>query len=132
MNAIDVSDLRVEATGGGAEIVADVAFSVASGEVLGLVGESGSGKTTVALSLLGHARRGTRITKGSVRIAGDEILGRAPAGVRALRGDVIAYVPQDPAAALNPALTIGTQLTEVIAASEGLTISFGATVGIPA
>lgn len=116
MNAIDVADLRVEATGGGAEIVADVAFSVASGEVVGLVGESGSGKTTVALSLLGHARRGTRITKGSVRIAGDEILGRAPAGVRALRGDVIAYVPQDPAAALNPALTIGTQLTEVIAA----------------
>jgi len=116
MNAIDVSNLRVETTGGGGEIVADVGFSVASGEVVGLVGESGSGKTTVALSLLGHARRGTRIAKGSIRVAGAEILGGAQASVRALRGDVIAYVPQDPAAALNPALTIGTQLTEVIAA----------------
>jgi peptide/nickel transport system ATP-binding protein len=115
MNAIDVADLRVE-TGGGDEIVAEVAFSVASGDVVGLVGESGSGKTTVALALLGHARRGTRISSGSVRVAGDEILEGSRARVRALRGNVIAYVPQDPAAALNPALTIGTQLTEVITA----------------
>jgi peptide/nickel transport system ATP-binding protein len=116
MNAIDVSGLRVDTTGGGGDIVADVAFSVASGEVVGLVGESGSGKTTVALALLGHARRGTRISHGSIRVAGEEILEGAKARVQALRGNVIAYVPQDPAAALNPALTIGTQLTEVIAA----------------
>ena len=98
----------------GHEIVSDVTFSVEHGEVVGLVGESGSGKTTVALALLGHAKRGTRIAGGSVRIDGVEMLGKTAAEARAARGSRISYVPQDPAAALNPALTIGTQLREVI------------------
>jgi peptide/nickel transport system ATP-binding protein len=114
VTALDVSKLRVELHPGGQEIVKDVAFSVGRGEVVGVVGESGSGKTTVALALLGHAKRGTRIADGSVRIDGEEMLGRSVAEVRAARGSSISYVPQDPAAALNPALTIGTQLFEVI------------------
>jgi oligopeptide/dipeptide ABC transporter ATP-binding protein len=114
VTALEVSALRVELHPAGNEIVKEVAFSVARGEVVGLVGESGSGKTTVALALLGHAKRGTRIASGSVRIDGVEMLGRSAGEVRAARGSSISYVPQDPAAALNPALTIGTQLVEVI------------------
>ena len=114
MTALEVSGLRVELHPGGQEIVKDVAFSVGQGEVIGVVGESGSGKTTVALALLAHARRGTRIAGGSVRIDGEELLGLSVAEVRATRGSRISYVPQDPAAALNPALTIGKQLVEVI------------------
>jgi peptide/nickel transport system ATP-binding protein len=114
VTALDVAGLRVELSAGGPEIVDDVSFSVDRGEIVGLVGESGSGKTTVALALLGHAKRGTRIAAGSVRVGGDEILGRGAAQTRAARGSVISYVPQDPAAALNPALQIGAQLQEVI------------------
>ena len=114
MSALDVAHLHVTLHPGGQEIVRDITFSVARGEVVGLVGESGSGKTTVALALLGHAKRGTRISAGSVRVDGTEMVGRRVAEVRAARGSSISYVPQDPAAALNPALTIGKQLVEVI------------------
>ncbi len=112
---LDVSDLRVELSSSRTEIVDDISFSLEEGEVVGLVGESGSGKTTVAVALLGHAKRGTRIAAGSVRVAGEEILGRDATALRAARGRLVSYVPQDPAAALNPALSIGRQLSEVIA-----------------
>ena len=95
MKALDVSGLRVELTFGGHDIVDDVGFAVEHGQVVGLVGESGSGKTTVALALLGHAKRGTRIAAGSVRITGHEILGTSPSDLRAKRGTTISYVPQD-------------------------------------
>jgi peptide/nickel transport system ATP-binding protein len=118
VTALEVAGLRVDLSPGGEEIVSGVSFTVDRGEVVGLVGESGSGKTTVALAVLGHARRGTRIAGGSVRVAGEEILTRSPTQLRAARGKIVSYVPQDPAASLNPALRIETQLTELIAAHQ--------------
>ncbi len=59
--AVSVRDLRIE-TNSGTPVIVDVSFDIAPGEVLGVVGESGSGKTTVGLALLGHARRGLRIS----------------------------------------------------------------------
>ena len=106
MSAVEVEGLRVE-LGSGEEIVDGISFSVDEGEVVGLVGESGSGKTTVALALLGHARPGTRVAAGSVRIDGRNALVLKPAEVRAMRGKLVSYVPQDPSAALNPTLRIG-------------------------
>jgi peptide/nickel transport system ATP-binding protein len=87
--------------------------------VLGLVGESGSGKTSVALALLGYARRGLVIASGEVRLDGTDLLGMSQRKLRALRGLKVAYVPQDPASALNPALRIETQLDEAIKAHRG-------------
>jgi len=87
--------------------------------VLGLVGESGSGKTTVVLALLGHARRGLSISSGEVRVDGVDLLQLSAAQLRAVRGARVAYVPQDPAAALNPTLRVGTQLNEAIRVHPG-------------
>ena len=96
------------------DIVDEVSFSIAPGEVLGLVGESGSGKTTVGLALLGHTRRGAAIAGGSIRVGDVDMLTLSSAARRSIRGRVVSYVPQDPAASLNPALRIGTQLRETL------------------
>jgi peptide/nickel transport system ATP-binding protein len=112
---LSVQDLRVNLGGAsGPDVVAEVSFQVRAGEVLGLVGESGSGKTTVALALLGHARRGLRIASGQVVLDRTDVLALGPRELQEVRGTQVAYVPQDPAAALNPALRIKTQLTEVL------------------
>jgi peptide/nickel transport system ATP-binding protein len=113
---LDVEGLRVELDGRAVDIVDEVSFAIAPGEVLGLVGESGSGKTTVGLALLGHTRRGARIAAGEVRVDGVNILAYDDKHLRALRGKTVSYVPQDPAASLNPALRIGTQLEETLEA----------------
>jgi peptide/nickel transport system ATP-binding protein len=113
--ALQVEGLRVELEGEGIDIVDEVSFDVDAGEVLGLVGESGSGKTTVGLAVLGHTRRGARVTGGTVAIEGRSILELAPLQCQALRGKLVSYVPQDPAAALNPALRIGKQIMETLA-----------------
>jgi peptide/nickel transport system ATP-binding protein len=116
-----VSGLRVTLLGTDTDIVDDVSFSIQPGEVLGLVGESGSGKTTAGLAILGHTRRGAEISAGSVTVGDRDVLQMGPGERRRLRGSVVSYVPQDPAASLNPALRIGTQLMEVLE-----THSFGA------
>jgi peptide/nickel transport system ATP-binding protein len=98
------------------DVVDQVSFIVQPGQVLGLVGESGSGKTTVALALLGHVKRGLVLGEDSkVLVDGQDILALGENELRKLRGKTIAYVPQDPASALNPALKVGTQLREVFA-----------------
>jgi peptide/nickel transport system ATP-binding protein len=114
--AIVVDQLRVLVTGSEHSIVSDVSFDIAPGEVLGLVGESGCGKTTVGLALLGHARRGITIAGGSIRLGEVDVLQLDASELQHLRGRLISYVPQDPAAALNPALRIGTQLREILEA----------------
>jgi len=111
---LEVTDLEVRLGRSGPDVVRDVSFTVPAGEVLGLVGESGSGKTTVALALLGHARRGLRITAGQVLLDGTDLLALSPRDLRAARGARVSYVPQDPSAALNPALRVGTQVREVL------------------
>lgn len=95
-------------------VVQDVTFSVGAAKVMGLVGESGSGKSTAALSLLGYARRGLSIEAGTVDIAGTSVLDLSDTALRKARGKLVAYVPQDPASGLNPALTLGYQLSEAI------------------
>ena len=116
---LDVRDLEIRLGRSGPDVVSEVCFSVRAGEVLGLVGESGSGKTTVALALLGHARRGLTITSGEIRLDDTDLLRLSQAELRRVRGAKVSYVPQDPAAALNPTLRIGTQLREALEVHAG-------------
>jgi peptide/nickel transport system ATP-binding protein len=111
--AVTVRNLEIS-TNSGVPVVIDVSFEIVAGEVLGVVGESGSGKTTVGLSLLGHARRGLKITGGEIMLGEQSILDMDDDQLRSLRGSLVSYVPQDPASSLNPALRIGVQLREVL------------------
>ncbi|HEX3087686.1 MAG TPA: dipeptide/oligopeptide/nickel ABC transporter ATP-binding protein, partial [Ilumatobacteraceae bacterium] len=112
--ALTISNLRIEVAGNGADIVDEINLTIAPGEVLGLVGESGSGKTTVGLAVLGHARRGVKLASGEVSIGEASMLALGEVALRHARGRLVTYVPQDPSTALNPALRIVKQLTEVL------------------
>lgn len=114
MTDIKVRGLSIVATETAAVILDDVDLELTAGRVLGVVGESGSGKSTLGLAMLGYARPGTRITAGAIRVAGLDMLELAPQALRRARGRTVAYVPQDPATALNPALTLRAQLLEVV------------------
>ncbi len=116
---LEVRELEIRSGRHGPAVVSGISFAVRPGAVLGLVGESGSGKTTVALALLGHTRRGLSVAGGEIRLDGTDLLRLKPAALRALRGAVVSYVPQDPAAALNPALRVGYQLREVLRVHPG-------------
>jgi peptide/nickel transport system ATP-binding protein len=104
----------VDAVSAGVDIVAEVGFSVAPGSALGIVGESGSGKTTLALGLLGYARPGTRLVSGSVRVGGVDLLALGEEELRAARGRLISFVPQNPSTALAPSMRVGRQVTEML------------------
>jgi peptide/nickel transport system ATP-binding protein len=114
-----VSDLEIGLRHQNVDVVKEVSFSITAGELLGLVGESGSGKTTVALALLGHVRRGLEIKQGEVLLDGLSVLSLKGEPLRAVRGAKVAYIPQDPGAALNPTLRVGTQLREVLGEHPG-------------
>jgi peptide/nickel transport system ATP-binding protein len=109
-----VEDLGVTLTARPVDVVDDIDLVLRPGEVVGLVGESGSGKTTVGTSLLGYSRAGAIISAGKVLIEDRDVLQLPWKEVRQLRGEEIAYVPQDPASALNPAIRIGRQIVELL------------------
>jgi len=109
---LQVRDLATEfATRSGvARAVDGVSFNVFAGEIVGLVGESGSGKSVTGYSILGLIDLPGRITKGSVRLEGQELIGMARHQLRTLRGRRIAMVFQDPMSTLNPVLTVFAQM----------------------
>ncbi len=115
-NLVEVRDLKVEArtdSGRCVEIIKGVSLDIATGEILALIGESGSGKTTIALTLLGHARTGCRISGGSVVVDGKDMAKLSERELASVRGTEVAYVPQSAAAAFNPAIRIIDQVIEV-------------------
>lgn len=119
---LQVQDLCVDAVdrhGKTIEIVNNINFSVAAGEVIALIGESGSGKTTISLATMGYSRPGCQIRKGKVILQGQNLLSLNASQIQATRGSDIAYIAQSAASAFNRALTIGTQVTE-IAVLKGL------------
>ncbi|WP_199541101.1 ABC transporter ATP-binding protein [Paraburkholderia kururiensis] len=114
-NLVEVRGLRVVGSADGSAetpIVRGIDFDVARGEVLALIGESGSGKTTIALSLMGHARSGCRIAGGSIRVGGCDVRSLSPDQLAGLRGRKVSYIAQSAAAAFNPARTILDQVIE--------------------
>ena len=107
---------RFAGLGGAVTAVDEVSFNVAPGAVLGLVGESGSGKSMTGFSILGLVDPPGEITGGSIRLKGRELRGLPAREWRALRGDRIAMIFQDPMMTLNPVLRIDTQMIETVRA----------------
>jgi peptide/nickel transport system ATP-binding protein len=96
--------------------VDDVSFKLNRGEVLGLVGESGSGKSITGYSIMGLVDPPGRIVGGSIRLSGRELVGLPQEAMRALRGNRVAMIFQDPMMTLNPVMRIDRQMTEAILA----------------
>ncbi|MCC5795123.1 MAG: ABC transporter ATP-binding protein [Chromatiales bacterium] len=113
---LEVSDLHVRFTtpAGPVQAVAGLSFSLSASETLAIVGESGSGKTQAALALLGLLADNGRAS-GSARLEGEELIGQPARVLNRVRGARIGMVFQDPMTSLNPFLTIGDQMGQVLA-----------------
>ena len=99
-------------------ILRDVSLALEPGQVLGVVGESGSGKSMTALAILGLLPRGAK-TSGAVRFEGQNISGLSETELCRIRGARIGMVFQEPMTALNPVMTIGDQVAEVVRLHRG-------------
>ncbi|MHA6802705.1 ABC transporter ATP-binding protein [Salinifilum ghardaiensis] len=112
---LQCADLRVRfRTGDGdVEAVSGIGFRLDEGEVLAVVGESGSGKSVTALSALGLLPQNADV-RGSLTVAGTELVGQGEVELRRIRGCRIAMVFQEPMTSLNPVFTIGWQLAETV------------------
>lgn len=113
MPLLEVSRLRVDLRThrGVVNAVRSVDFTLERGETLGLVGESGCGKSMTALALMGLAPE-NGIVGGSLRLAGEELVGLRDREWRAIRGRRLAMIFQEPMTALNPVHRVGAQITE--------------------
>lgn len=116
---VDRFGVELPAASGTARPVRGVSLNLREGEVLAVVGESGAGKSMLAGALLGLLPRGARV-HGSVRFRGRDVFSMPAAERRALRGNRIAMVFQEPLTSLNPLLTVGFQLTEAIRAHRAI------------
>ena len=101
--------------------VRGVSFQVQPGELVGIVGESGCGKSVTCKSIIQLLGSNGRITGGSIRFQNEDLAQKTPAQMRAIRGNEIAMIFQDPMTALNPVLTIGKQMAEILMRNKGLT-----------
>jgi len=115
---LSVRDLHIDF--GGKSVVCGVNFDLAAGEKLALVGESGSGKTVTALSLLRLAGEAARI-RGQALLNGRDLLQLGERQMRAVRGGDVAMIFQEPMTALNPLMTVGAQVGEVLRLKQALT-----------
>ena len=123
MALLEVEDLHVEFNtfGGTVKAVRGVGFSVDDGETLAIVGESGCGKSVSVQSLMGLIPNPPgRITQGSVKYRGNEIIGDTTINGHEIRGTEIAMIFQDPMSSLNPTMTIGSQISETLQFHKGL------------
>jgi peptide/nickel transport system ATP-binding protein len=119
---LSIRRLRAVSELGNAEpILQNVSLDLNAGETLGLVGESGAGKSTIVKALLGVLPRTVRITHGEILFEGRDLRTTRRSETRAIFGDAIALVPQDPMTALNPGRRIEAQLTDGLRLRRGMT-----------
>jgi peptide/nickel transport system ATP-binding protein len=123
-DVLQVRDFSVQfrTEDGTVSAVDQVDLDVRAGEIVALVGESGCGKSVTALGLAGLLPESARI-EGSVRLRGQELVGASERVLRPLRGRDITYVFQEPMTSLNPVLTVGRQITEVLQTHQKLSRS---------
>jgi peptide/nickel transport system ATP-binding protein len=115
---LDLRDLTVALPAGGdrANAVERVSLAVARGEILCLLGESGSGKSVIAQTVMGLLPPALRATGGAIELDGENLLAATPERRRALRGARMTMIFQEPMTALNPVMTCGAQIDELLAA----------------
>ena len=118
MNELEIKDLTIHyiTRSGTVRAVNDVSFSIGKGETLGLVGETGAGKTTTALGILRLVPNPPgKIIGGEILFEGKDVMKMTDEELREMRGGSISMIFQDPMTALNPVLTVGDQIAEMIA-----------------
>jgi len=117
VNTVEVSHLDVtyRVRDSDRTVLRDVSFTIGPGESYGLVGESGSGKSTVALALVRYLAANGRVSEGSIRVGGQDILSLGSGALRTLRARSVSMVYQEPGRALNPSLRVGRQVAEAFA-----------------
>ena len=118
--AVEGYSLDYAGRGGVVRALDDIRLEVPRGAVLGLVGESGSGKTSLATAIMRHLPPGARETGGAIRLLGQDLRTLSAAAMRRVRGARVGMVFQDPGASLNPTLTLGGHVTEVLRRHKGL------------
>lgn len=120
---LEVEDLTVSfglEEGGSFTAVDGLSFSVPAGKAVGLVGESGCGKSVTSLAIMGLLPKRSHESGGSIRFAGEELLGASDQRLRDLRGEDMTMVFQDPLSSLNPVIPIGVQVREVLERHKGM------------
>ncbi len=120
---LEVDDLstHIQLTKSVVQAVGNVSLHIEEGETLGLVGESGCGKSMTGLSVMGLLPPGGKIVSGSVKLAGQELVGMPEAQLRKYRGNEVAMVFQDPLTSLDPTKTIGYQVAEPVRLHRNVT-----------
>jgi len=109
---LEVEDLHLSfrVRGSDRQAIHGVSFSIGRNESFGLVGESGCGKSTIALCAVRYLPRNARITEGSVRVAGRDLVTMSMPELRRMRSSTVSMVYQNAGAALNPSIRIGEQV----------------------
>ena len=118
MSLLAVEDLTIAFPGQLA--VRTASFAIDRGETLALVGESGCGKSVTALSVMRLLPPNARVVAGRILFDGDDMLAMTPAAMREIRGKQISLIQQEPMTSLNPVLSIGSQVAEVIRRHESI------------
>ncbi len=119
---LEVRDLRVEfkTRDGLVPVIDGLSFELRRGETLGIVGESGCGKSMTALALMGLIPSPPgRIARGSIVLNGEELVGAEDARLREIRGNEISMIFQEPMTSLNPVITDGEHIAEVLRRHQG-------------
>jgi len=121
MKLLEVKNLNTQffTSRGVVPAVSDVTFDVETGKVTAIIGESGSGKSVTAMSILNLVSKPGRVVSGSVKLNGQDLLKFSKSQIREVRGNEIAMIFQEPMTSLNPVMTCGKQVCEVMKIHSG-------------